>query len=150
MDSIAGGSECPVLASPPLIPFPSASLPASFLSCPASLPPPFSSSFPLLHTFSLSCPSSFVSCLLSTPLCLSPSCTAPVGVWLFPNIALPPRSAQPACAVKAVARLQARTGTSSGLEITASAPGAPSSMRKVGTWQGTGALGGHRAVVPGS
>lgn len=61
-----------------------------------------------------------------------------------PNVALPtppPRSAQPVCAVKAVGQLQARTGTSSGLEITASAPGAPSSMRKVGTWQGPWALG---------
>lgn len=44
-------------------------------------------------------------------------------------------SAQPVCAVKAVGQLQARTGTSSGLEITASAPGAPSSMRKETTAQ---------------
>lgn len=44
-------------------------------------------------------------------------------------------SAQPVFAVKAVGRLQARTGTSSGLEITASAPGAPSSMRKETTAQ---------------
>lgn len=44
-------------------------------------------------------------------------------------------SAQLVCAVKAVGQLQARTGTSSGLEITASAPGAPSSMRKETTAQ---------------
>lgn len=50
-------------------------------------------------------------------------------------------SVQPVCAVRAVGQLQARTGTSSGLEITASAPGAPSSMRK-----GTTAQSVHAAM----
>lgn len=71
-----------------------------------------------------------------SPVC-SPLCSGPPGGSALEV----DRSAQPACAVRAVGRLQARTGTSSGREITASAPGAPSSMRKVGTWQGTGAPG---------
>lgn len=50
-------------------------------------------------------------------------------------------SVQPVCAVRAVGQLQARTGTSSGLEITASAPGARSSMRK-----GTTAQFAHAAM----
>lgn len=123
-------------------PSPSASLPPESLSCPASFPLPFSSS-PLLHTFlPLSHSPSSVSCLLSTAFCPSPAHTAPAWCLALP-LTLPclPRSAQPVCAVRAVGQLQARTGTSSGREITASAPGAPSSMRKVGTWQGTGALG---------
>lgn len=50
-------------------------------------------------------------------------------------------SVQPVCAVRAVGQLQARTGMSSGLEITASAPGAPSSMKK-----GTTAQFAHAAM----
>lgn len=109
------------------------------VSLPYFIPVP-PSSLLLLYTFYLS----FLVCLLLTihsSLPISSHCTphtllqpAPPNITLPPP---PPRSAQPACAVRAVGRLQARTGTSSGLEITASAPGAPSSMRKVGTCQGT-------------
>lgn len=126
---------------------PSASLLTSFLSCSDSLPlpPPLSHLSPhLFSSYSL-----FLICLLPTvysslPI---PPHTAPAWCLALPlTWPCPPRSAQPACAVRAVGRLQARTGTSSGLEITASAPGAPSSLRKVGTWQGTWALRGHRGM----
>lgn len=106
------------------------SLPASFLSCsPLTL---------------LSLP---IYCLPFTSLCSSSPCTALARYLALPLI-LPcfSRSVQPVCAVKAVGQLQARTGTSSGLEITASAPGAPSSMRKVGIWQGPWVLGVHWGV----
>lgn len=131
MDSIVSGSESHALAfpvsplpvSPRFIPFLFCLSDLSFLIC---LLPTIHPSLPILpaHCSSL-LPGS------------APKC--------YP-VPLLPRSAQPACAVKAVGRLQARTGTSSGLEITASAPGALSSMRKVGTWQGSWALGVHRGV----
>lgn len=50
-------------------------------------------------------------------------------------------SALPVCAVRAVGQLRARIGMPSGLKITASAPGAPSSMRK-----GTTAQFAHAAM----
>lgn len=107
---------------------------------PCFFPSPFLLLFASPAHFFSSYPS-FLICLLP-PLCPSPLRTAPARCLAFPLMSpCPPRSAQPACAVRAVGRLQARTGTSSGREITASAPGAPSSMRKVGTWQGTGAPG---------
>lgn len=78
---------------------------------------------------------SFVSLHLSSHLTVS---LLQPAVQLSSNITLLPRSVQPVCAVRAVGQLQARTGTSNGLEITASVPGAPSSMRKVGPGRRTG------------
>lgn len=135
MDSMVLGSESPFLPDLHSSLSPSASLPCFIPLSPFSLL--------LLLTFSpLTCP---LICLLPTILSSFPTSshlTSQHCSRLLPLTSpCPPRSAQPAYAVRAVGRLQARTGTSSGLEITASAPGAPSSMRKVGTCQGTWALG---------
>lgn len=80
-------------------------------------------------------------CFLLPTLPISHASMLQPDVWLSFNPASP-RSVQPVCAVRAVGQLQARTGTSSGLEITASAPGARSSMRKVGPGRKKG-LGDH-------
>lgn len=137
MDSVVPSSQSPAVASS--LPSHSAGLHTSSLSCPASLP-----LHPPLHLSRTPVPLTRPSASVSCPLLFAPPhfTLLQPGVYVLPlTLSCPSRSAQPACAVRAVGRLQARTGTSSGREITASAPGAPSSLRKVGTWQGTGAPG---------